>query len=267
MELKKVFLILLFLIGLDAKAQGDLASLLETAGSSIYVKSMATDQLHAFVKSVSSKHRKESRQLRKIFNGMHNRFLKKYEAYSDFDEIFSSGHYDCLTATALFSNVLDQLHYSYDIIETNYHIFLMIQTSSGEVMIETTDPFRGFITSKEAIAQRIQEYRKNIPSVNHSSGYLYQYSFSLCQEISEENLSGLLTFNQAVKAYNRHDWVACVSLLEKANRQYSSPRCESLGLLLIQTISESSLEENIKTDCLTRLKSFRLKKSDSFASN
>ena len=264
--MKKAILLPMLLFILGANAQGDLTTLLETTHTSIDVKIHVADRLDAFVLSVAASHKQETPRLRKIFNGLHKSFLKKYEAYSDFDEIFSKGQYDCLTATALFSNVLDRFHYSYKIIETNYHIFLIVKTSEGEVMIETTDRLGGFITRPAAIRQRIQEYKKNIPVNNHSNGIIYQYAFSLYQEISGENLSGLLYFNQAVKAYNRHDWMSCSILLEKANLLYSSPRCEALGSLLIQTISESSLGQKEKADCLVRLKIFLLRKSD-LASN
>ncbi len=187
-------------------------------------------------------------------------------AYSDFDKVFSTGQYDCLTATALFSQVLDQLNFSYDIIETNYHIFVIVNTENGEVLLETTDRFGGFVTDKKEIIKRTGDYRKNEITAN-SNNFIYLYSFRLYQKITPEKLTGLLYFNQAVKAYNRHDWIVSSKLLEKSNALYPSSRCEELGAILIQTVLETSMEEKEKTDCLFHLKNFWIKKSETLASN
>lgn len=231
---------------LKVHAQGDLSAWLSTTACSVKEQSEDSRRLNAFVDGISTSGN-EIKQLRKIFRGLHTAFLKHYEAHSDFNAIFTSGHYDCLTATALLCNVLDKFHYSYDIIETNYHIFLIVKTSGGEVMIESTDAIGGLIVNKRTIQERIAQYQKNIP-VTSSSGYVFQYPFSLFQKISKNNLNGLLFFNQAVKAYNRQDWETCATLLEKAHAHYASPRCSALRSLLNQTITLSSLNEKTKAD-------------------
>ena len=258
-------MLLCFLL-VGAYAQSDLPILLSTTQCSAEEQSHDSKNLQAFIDRVSSSPRSESKQLKKIFRGLHTEFLKSYSAHSDFDEIFTTGHYDCLTATALFCTVLDHFQYSYEIIETNYHIFLMVKTSDGDVMIESTDAIGGLISQKRTIKERIKEYQKNIPLAS-TSGNVFQYPFSIFQNISKNNLSGLLYFNQAVKAYNRQDWEACSILLEKANTYYTSPRCHALGSLLIQTISQSALDEKTKADFMVRLKVFWLNKSKIVAAN
>jgi len=243
--MKYVVLFTLCLMLAGANAQSDLTALLSTTACSDTEQADDANRLQAFMDKIPPAMGNESRQLRKIFKGLHTEFLKKYTSHSDFNEIFTTGNYDCLTATALFSTVLDQFHYSYEIIETNYHIFLLVKTSKGDVMIESTDAFGGLIADKRFIRERVAEYKKNIP-VATSSGYVFQYPFSLFQKISKSNLNGLLYFNQAVKAYNHHDWEACSVLLEKANAFYSSPRCLALKSLLTQTITISTLNEKHK---------------------
>ena len=263
---KYLLIVLLCCVLVGAYAQGDLPALLSTTQCSAEEQSHDSKKLQAFIDRVSSSPGSESKQLKKIFRGLHTEFLKSYSAHSDFDEIFTTGHYDCLTATALFCTVLDHFQYSYEIIETNYHIFLMVKTSDGDVMIESTDAIGGLISQKRTISERINEYQKNIPLAS-TSGNVFQYPFSIFQNISKNNLSGLLYFNQAVKAYNRQDWEACSILLEKANTYYTSPRCHALGSLLIQNISQSALDEKTKADFIGRLKVFWLSKSKIVAAN
>lgn len=225
------------------------------------------DRLDQFVLQIRASHYGESKQLRKIVAGIHAQFLKTYKPYSDLSEAFKSGTYDCLTATTLMSKVLDEFGYHYSIIETNYHIFLMVQTSSGKVLIETTDRIGGYITRKGAIDSRISEYKKNQPQVEVVSGNIHRFPFSLFQEISEENLGGLLLFNQAVKAYNSSEYVLATNWLIRSEAMYSSPRCASLCELLIQTIKQSNLNEKEKADCLVRLRNLPVKQNTLMALN
>ncbi|MEJ0055154.1 MAG: hypothetical protein WDN75_05535 [Bacteroidota bacterium] len=255
------------LISIASNAQTNLDGLFATTDVSVVQKEALKAEIESFVQPLLSSGLSEQKLLRKTFARLHSSYLKKYEAYADFNEAFSSGKYDCLTATALFSHVLGKLNFSYEIIETNYHIFLMVQTSDGQVLLETTDRWDGFVTDKEAIAKRIGGYRNNRISVtsDNSKKQFVEYSFNLYQQISSEKLTGLLYFNQAVKAFNRQDLAASARLLEKANALYESPRCGELGLVLIRTVLESSMDEKAKGSCLTHLKNFWLKKSETVA--
>jgi hypothetical protein len=261
---KKLILLLLIAGCLTAKSQS-LDSWLATSGTT--KSSAIKDEVSSFIVSLSGDKRSDIRVLRKTFNRVHTRYLKSYEAYSDFDKIFQSGNYDCLTATALFSHVLNELGYSYEIIETNYHIFLMVHTSAGEVMIETTDRVSGFVTDRKAIAKRTGDYRKNTLTATNPDQLAYQYSFNLYQSLSPEKISGLLYFNQAVKAYNKQEWLACAKQLEKANVLYSSPRCSELGHILIKTVLESEMNEEAKASCLRHLAKFWISNQETVASN
>jgi hypothetical protein len=266
--LKGRLLILLTLLAGALHAQTDLDQWLATSRSSTLPPGQAKEQIHSLVQSLSETKGSDLKLLRKTFNRIHGTFLKKYKAYSDFDEVFTSGQYDCLTATALFSHVLDQLTFSYNIIETNYHIFLVVQTTGGDVLIETTDRFGGFVTGKETISQRIGNYGQNKLEVGHHDGkHLYQYSFNLCQKISPEKLVGLMYFNQAVKAYNLKEFEKSSIMLETAYSLYASSRCDELGIILIRTLVDSSMNEEVKTACLARLRSHWAKNTQPLASN
>jgi hypothetical protein len=264
---KRISLILFLLVSFTAIAQPDLDGLLATTDIKDPQKEAVKEQITSFVQPLLSSSLSDQKLLRKTFSRLHSSFLKKYEAYADFNEAFSSGKYDCLTATALFSHVLRRMNFSYEIIETNYHIFLIVQTSDGEVLLETTDRWNGFVTDSDDIAKRIGDYRNNriTAASDNSKKQFVEYSFKLYQQISPEKLTGLLYFNQAVKAYNRQDWASSSRSLEKSNALYESPRCGELGVVLIRTVLESSMEERVKASCLTHLKNFWLKKSETVA--
>ncbi len=240
--LKVLFTICFSLLALAAQSQASLSEFLRTSnheGLSIN----AVNTLNDFIQLTVDHNKDDRKTLRKIFQKIQSKYLKSYVAYSSFDEVFTSGHYDCLTATALFSYVLDRTGYSFDIIETNYHIFLMVHLPSGEVLLETTDRFGGFVEDAGAIAERTGGYRRMIPTPSLKGSYQYKYSFDLYQLIDTRQITGLLFFNQAVKAFNNHDWMTSSVMLEKAIQLYPSPRCEALGSLLTRTLLEARVND------------------------
>ncbi len=224
-------------------------------------------KLEAYLAPLATSRHSDITILRKTFRRVHRDFLRKYVAYSEFDRIFSAGEYDCLTATALFSHLLDGLHFRYEVVETNYHIFLVVQTSKGRILLETTDRFGGFVSGEDAILERMKTYQESDIRETSVNKFYYRYSFNLCQQISSANLVGLLYYNQSVKAFNQHDWVSSSVLLEKSHRLYPSRRCNEFGPILIQSILESSLNEKVKSDCVLRLRNFSVLESKTIASN
>lgn len=209
-------------------------------------------RLNGFVSTLQGKRSKHSDQdfLKLIFRESHRKFFKNYKPYTQFPEIFEEGNYDCLSATSFLSLVLNQFEYDYQIIETNYHIFISVQTSNGPVLIESTDRFNGFVSDPKEIEQRITTYRANKLSVNPSESdkVHYRYNLNLYQLVKPEQLPGLLYFNQAVIAFNRKNLVECAAKLDKANKIYESPRTVELVTLLVKCAVESDLNEDEKEE-------------------
>ena len=66
----------------------------------------ATSDVQDFIATLQHKEEKlksEEAFLRYAFKESHKKFFKTYKAYSQFPELFESGNYDCLTATAFLS--------------------------------------------------------------------------------------------------------------------------------------------------------------------
>lgn len=215
----------------------------------------ATIQLEQFIESLREPGVASQKHLAKVFRKVQTAYLKKYEAYAAVNELFSKGNYDCLTATALYSEVLSKLGYTFQIIETNYHIFILVDTEDQRVLLETTDRVRGFVTNSKEIEKRTAGYRKNeLVSSSSSETYRYQYRCELYQAVSVENLSGLLVFNQAVKAYNGGDWINSARLLEEAHALYATGRCYELSDILVRTlVARKDVSFEVRRACMEHL--------------
>lgn len=180
------------------------------------------------------RYRNEQQRLYALFKKTHTTFLYQYNQYSNIDDLVN-GKYDCLTATALFADVLKRTGFEYDIIETNYHIFIVVKTGDGDVILETTDRFAGFINDEARVSNAIARYSKN--TLESATPAHHQYKFSLYQPVSVDQLAGLLYFNQAVKAFNEGNWTKCSEKLAAAATITDSPRIAELSALLNQQAS------------------------------
>jgi len=256
----------LFFLALSGWSQPTLNELLSTSVSTPEEKEKAYRQVGALISSIKRDQGNDQRTLQRLFHKVHSSMLKRYQAYADFRTLFTEGTYDCLTATTLFSHLLTNLKYDFKVIETNYHIFILVETSRGQVMLETTDRLGGFVTDSHVIASRTSDYRKNNLAVEKNDRFSYQYTFSLYQEVSAEKLSGLLLYNQSVKAYNQGDWLSSARTLERAHAIYATPRCEELGDILVRTVMETNTPASIRHECMARLQRVLMARAGTMAS-
>jgi hypothetical protein len=206
------------------------------------------EKINQLTKSLEQKRSSSDvRFLRKVFYKTHHTFLKKYEAYSSLEQLVYDGQYDCLTATTVYSSVLEMLGFNFKIVETNYHIFILVKIADKEILLETTDRLNGFVTDLASINTRISTYKLNSPSLNKQKGKNFEYPFHLFKEVKRKDLVGLLYFNQAIKEFNKHNWTACLDLLGKSQTIYDSPRIKEISDLASLMMKPPREPQNIVT--------------------
>jgi hypothetical protein len=260
--------LLAFFLGLGVVSAQSLEAYWRTSEVSDIGSVAAAEKVEQFI--VAHQGAQGPRHLAKVFRKFHSSFLKNYEAYADFSALFTEGTYDCLTATTLLSNILGKLGYQVEVVETTYHIFIKVHTEEGMVFLETTDRLGGFMMDEESIAGRVETYRKQTPSGNAESGVnlLYRYRCSVYQTVTPADLIGLLLYNQAVKAYNRQDWMVSAQYLEKSFSQYPSARCYELAAILLRTVNEhAGIDLHVRQTCIEHLGPVIIRRSGAVASN
>lgn len=203
---------------------------------------------------LGSKYSNSFSGLHKLFRATHKHILRQYRAYASLNELVN-GTYDCLTATALFTNLLTRAGFEYDVVETNYHIFLLVRTTDGEALLETTDPLNGVVVDREEIKSKVGGYR-----AQGTASSSYQYHREVFRKVNQKELIGLLLFNQAVNAYNTKDWALCGSRLMQSLQAYpaNSRALELVPILLYSVATDKQLTEEAKKLISARLKEFEI---------
>jgi hypothetical protein len=216
-------------------------------------------QVVSFVDKLDSKRpafKRESDFIEYVFVKTHQRFLKHYAEYPSFGQMLNTGTYNCLTATALYALLLDHFEIEYEMIETNYHIFLQAHTAEGNILMESTDPTHGIVTDEKEIKKRIAQYRDEGTGGN-TSGADYQYSFNLYNTVNLDQMLGLLHYNRSIAAYNEQQFSTSVAELAKAIESYHSPRIQAFSELVLFAVLSSDLDSTTKEKCLHRLDAIR----------
>jgi hypothetical protein len=189
--------------------------------------------------SKAAKKGKEFKFLRQIFEKTHQRLLKKYEQHSTFNSMLEEGRFDCVSGSAALSLLLERYGYSFDIVETDYHVFIVTQVDGQKVVLESTLPIGGMINTPSEVEKYLDSYKPikhaQLKAFNQGlAGPAIDYSDnSIFRKVSLKQLAGLQYYNDAIVHFNAQSFAQAVDQLSKAYTLYPSDRILDLRELSI----------------------------------
>lgn len=77
-------------------------------------------------------------KLRRIFSQTKKTFLYDYKRYAFFPDIFTERTFNCVTGTALFAIIFDELDIPYNIVKMPNHAYLIAYPNQYDIGIEST---------------------------------------------------------------------------------------------------------------------------------
>lgn len=226
-----------------------------------YVQEQATDEmisgyreLVTYLGEKRAKGMSDADFLRFLYYRVHKKMLRNYTTYTSFSGLMQSGNYDCLSATILYALLLDEFGFSFRIVDTDYHIYLLTETDDQLVMMESTDPINGFVIDEVVIAERMNE----INSRNEMLAEQYLTFQESERQFSDfRKLAALQYFNAAVDEYNNARLISAVDQLEKARFYDDASRFEVFGKFLAREIAaDESLDDQTRSGYLFKLTRF-----------
>lgn len=182
----------------------------------------------------ASKRKNDYIFLRQIFEKTHQHLLKKYEQHSTFNNMLKDGKFDCVSGSAALSLLLARHEFVFDIVETDYHVFIVVDLDGEKVVLESTLPIGGMITSTSEVQKYLDSYKPaefaQLKSYNQSlGGNEIEYNDnSIFRKVNLRQLAGLQYYNDAIVHFNSQDFAQAVDQLSKAYLLYPSDRI--LGL-------------------------------------
>lgn len=177
--------------------------------------------------------------VRTIFQKSHQRLFKKYEQHSSFNTMLNEGKYDCVSGSAVLGILLEKFGFTYDIIETDYHVFIQVIVEGKPVILESTLPIGGMITAPSEVEKYLGSYlpKNQKAQVNFNQRLAGTQSpmveNSIFRKVKLIELAGLQYYNDAIVHFNNQEFGQAVHQLSKAYLLYPSDRIEGLRELSI----------------------------------
>lgn len=206
------------------------------------------------------KYTSDQKLLAAIFAELFDSYLYNYKALTTFTKTIEQKEFDCLTGTLLFVLCLEKLGFQYAIHETNNHVYLTVQTSEGEVLIETTDRKFGLEKNKHLIAKRKKEYQRQYEQAKENEKNAYTSFFRIERQIDLTELIGLQYFNKAVNAYNQKSYEQSIRFLKQSIQLYDAERSTELMVLSIKQYLQSPNLQSDKKEKLLQYEDFYVHK-------
>lgn len=206
------------------------------------------------------KHTSDQKLLAAVFAELFDSHLHNYKALTTFTKTMEQKEFDCLTGTLLFALSLEKLGFQYAIHETNNHVYLTVQTSEGEVLIETTDRKFGLEKNKHLIAKRRKEYQRQYEQAKENTKNAFTSFFKIERQIDLTELIGLQYFNKAVNAYNQKSYEQSINFLKQSIQLYDAERSTELMVLSIKQYLQMPTLQSDKKEKLLQYEDFYVHK-------
>ena len=177
--------------------------------------------------------------LRVIFQKTHQRLLKNYTQHSSFTDLLENGAYDCVSGSAALGLLLDRYGYAYEVVETDYHVFIQVYLDGKTLILESTIPVGGMITRPSAVSDYLAAYlNEGKPEARNISEGLAGTKIdtsdnTIFRKVNLSELAGLQNYNEAIVHFNQQEYRQAIDLLSKALALYPSERIEGLKELSI----------------------------------
>lgn len=185
------------------------------------------------INSSPAMRKKNANKVKFVYQTVHDRFLSKYEAESQFYEIIKTGNYNCVTATALYALFFEKLGIPYAIKEEPTHVYLVAYPNAENVLIETTTPLSGFHTFNVEFKANYVGLLKKQKIIGGSEGSssvdeLFNKYYFGTEDISFTQLIGIHFLNDGIFKYQNSDLAGGYEQIKKGYVYYPSTRSEYL---------------------------------------
>jgi len=175
--------------------------------------------------------------LRQVFQKSHQQLFKTYEQHSTFNDMLDEGKFDCVSASAALALLLDRYRFDYKVVETDYHVFIVVNHEGNDIILESTLPIGGMITAQSEVASYLEGYKADasvqLKSLNQRLGApkVDLSDNAIFRKVNLTQLAGLQYYNDAISLFNEQSFTKAASQLNKALKLYNSERIEGLKTL------------------------------------
>lgn len=197
-------------------------------------------------------HLSAQKRLKKIFGATKSRYLHTYKLSTFFPEISSYGTYNCMTGTALFAIIFDELDIPYTVVEVPQHVYMVAFPKTEKIAVESTNLKDGLYqwteyNKQSAInflltIQKITEYDLRVNGVD---GTIEKFFFSN-SEHDFDGLLGMHFMNRAMYFSDKENFTEAFEQVYMAHNLYNGPMIKYLEGYILQNLVDKTAYDDIK---------------------
>lgn len=190
--------------------------------------------------------RNEEKKLKILFDQTHERFFDKYTEVSNFDEIFRTREYNCVSATALYALILRSYGIPYQIKETPTHVYTVAYPNTKSIVLESTAPQSGYYSPgtkdiEQAVASLVQsKYIKQSEVDKQGVVQVYNDFFYSKDNIDIRQLAGLQYYNEMIEYLQEEAYKPALNAARKSALLYPSEKIDYLKSSIMASIFAES---------------------------
>jgi tetratricopeptide (TPR) repeat protein len=194
----------------------------------------------------------EEKAMKILFTHVHQKLLRKYEEVATLNQIFDSGTYNCVSATALYALVFDQLGIPYSIKEKPTHVYPVAYPNTHRIIVESTSPEQGYFLPTHTFKEHFIKYLVSNKLISQQeyqekgTEKLFDQYFLSDSGISLEQLAALQYYNHGVQLFMKEDATNACSYLQKAYYLYPSPRVRFVLLQVLTHLLQDTEYKQVK---------------------
>jgi hypothetical protein len=153
-------------------------------------------------------------------------FLKKYDPYVGFEQLFKSGSYNDATRAALISLILEHFQLPYEIRHDNLYLSAVLKMEGKVNPLFVEDDQK----KEERFRTNYIQLLKDLKMINEEHAgeeeekLFSKYYMENKGAITPGQLAGNLYYLESLNYYIKQDYVATINRLQKAQLLYPSPR-------------------------------------------
>lgn len=209
-------------------------NLLMAAGN-VLTESKITESRERFYDFVTfigneSVDKKNEKRIKYVHDQIHNKYFKKYEIRSQFEELFHNGYYNGSSASALYAMAFDKLKIPYAIKEDQTQVYLIVYPEGERIILKSVPELGGyFALSDEFKKEYIKKLReqKIISAdeyINSDVPHLFDKHFFGLGELNLVQLAALQYLSEGIYIIDEKRYKEAFVLFEKAYVLYPSDR-------------------------------------------
>lgn len=247
----------------DQKNYFDLFYIIEESTSERKTAQQFVEEQVVPIRASVLKTKNRKRKIKLIFNRIHEGMFVFYNEPALFPHIFSNGSYNCVTGTALYAIVLEQFDIPYKIIELTNHVYIVAYPDEDEIIIESTNPEKGYLNVSDNYKEEYIKYLKKIKLINNedlmlNTSKLFEKYYYENGKIDIQQLLGIHYYNNSLFLLINGDFQLSVQQIEKGLLFYNCPRLLMLyqSALGIQLSKQSYVNKEAVSYFVKYLKHF-----------